>query len=431
MLKTISLVVCLIILTISLPAFGRNTNVLEDSVREGASLCKKGDYSKGIDQILDAAMSMRRNDPKSFSRSRWRVLLDKCYIDWAVFENKACNQSLKPAHYENLENIYKKSAVAASKATRHKIRNYSSTCLNSIRTKTLKLCSASEGHISTLKYIAKYLPAGLNVKKYQKDLDKCIDDRWKEVENIIRQSTSMTSLKSLWLLWKVDRTRKLRYINAVNLFMANSMRLCSVDMDYRTGRNLMEKAIKMYQRDFPVDTEFNSLAAKSLQQCGIFRIRMESEADGITGGVSFKYSISGDLYIVPVGNAIKACGALSIKGIPLNHKRCNIIPGIRKAKHFVCFTGRMNRIRRDKSPAIYLKYDSNFARNLISEVIQKSCPGKSAIIIKENLLEQLFNSRLHFTVRGAGGEEKAIRNSVDAGNGRKITFLTKFRVHMK
>lgn len=431
MFKKINLVIILILLTISLPAFGRNTNVLEDSVQEGASFCKKGDYSKGIDQILDAAISMRRTDPKAFSRSRWRFFLDKCYIDWAVFENKACNKTLKPAHYENLENIYKKSAVAASKATRNKIRNYGSTCLNTIRTKTVKFCSESEEHIATMKYIAKYLPSGLNVKKFQKDLDKCIDDRWKEVENIIKKSTSMASLKSLWLLWKADRTRKLKYINAVNLFMANSMRLCSVDMDYRAGRNLMEKAIKMYRRDFPADSEFNTLAAKNLQQCGIFRIRMESEADGITGGVSFKYTLTGDLFVVPVGNAIRACGAISVKGVASNNKRCNIIPGIRKARHFVCFTGRMNKIRRDKSPAIYLKYDSNFARNLISEVIQKSCPGKSAVIIRENLLEQLFNSRLYFTVRGAGGEEKAIRNSVDAGNGRKITFLTKFRVHMK
>ncbi|MBN2724006.1 MAG: hypothetical protein JXR95_08060 [Deltaproteobacteria bacterium] len=407
-----------------------NIDIVKTTIKQGKDLCKNGQYEKGIDQILDGAMTLLKKYPSHRLNKTWRSHISYCFETWSTAELKACRKSSDLSHYENFLQIQKKSKLTASKSMKNKIFTRSTQCLNSLKVKTVKHCESSTNALIQLKKIKKYITSR-DLKKFNRDFSKCEINRWKKVEKEVLGDISMKSLKKLWILWQASKSLKNRYGIILESFSRRAAQYCTDKMMYNHGRSLLLKTDSMYALDFQKDQKYSTEFSSRLNSCGIFKLRMKSQLEGKSGGINISMTAVSDFIVVPNGNNIKACGKIYFMGNKTPMGKCTIGASTSHEGYMVCMSGKIIRKKGDQKPWFKLVYDSNYARKLITEKIQKSCPGKSAVLFSEKLWENLFSNRFSVFIRAAGGESRSSRMTRDLGNGRSVSFITKWKAQYR
>ena len=93
-----------------------NIDLAKTKLNSGKNECKLGQYEKGINHIIDAAMEIRRSAPKSPLNRKCRVALKKCYNGW--IKAYPCKKDDVFEHFKKLKYIQSKSFMADKRTKR-------------------------------------------------------------------------------------------------------------------------------------------------------------------------------------------------------------------------------------------------------------------------------------------------------------------------
>jgi hypothetical protein len=412
-----------------------NIETLNQNFIEAKLLCKNGEYSKGINKIIDFAMDLRRKYPQNYLNKVWRGSLNSCYRKWVDSENKKCTKTHSIKYYLKINSIGEKSKVFMGKSFANYVKKSKTQCLNSLRKYHLKKCSKNNKSIKTLNSLAK-LVKGKNLKNINKSIKKCLGKKWKLSIKNCKKTLGFKYMKEVYNLRKLlPKTKKYisDYKSCLKFQMEGGRDLCVKDMNYQKGGKILRKSFHLYSK---LKSKKPGIIKKGkiwVKECGLYKLNLTFQIVGKSGGVSINLPGSANLIVTkdPV-KGIKACGPIKFVEKNIFKNRCSTLITIVKSlkkPHFICLKGNLNNKYKD-NPKIELSFDTKTKRPKITEKIQRSCKGKGVTIFKEKIFENFLTpKRLKIKITAIGASTKNFRIPLDLGSGRSFVLIGKWSVH--
>jgi hypothetical protein len=162
----------------------------QEKLNAGIAQCKAGEYAKGVDAIVDAAMDARRADPKHPINVQWRGHLMTCFNQWSDREAKTCEVQKTQEAYQDLFKVVEKAGVLAGKDAARKIERKLETCLGQLVTAHEKVCAAQKASMDLLVSLEARSTRPAEKAKLGKAVKICREGRWKTLVDQCRTTFS-------------------------------------------------------------------------------------------------------------------------------------------------------------------------------------------------------------------------------------------------
>lgn len=423
------------------PSVQADITAAQEKVNLGISQCKNGEYSKGIDTLVDAAMDARRTDPKHPLNRQWRVHMIACFDHWIEKNGANCESKTSRETWDALDIVLQKAKQVGGQDVVRKIENRMRRCVERMIAVHEKNCARDKTVMDFVTALATHpsLPASER-KKVEKLATTCREDRWKTLTEQCRTTFStalFSEVETLYVSFCSPSTvMQEQYRACLMAFVQGSREICRTRMAYREGSQLYAQAYARLKELKPVDEAFLSKAAPWKDECGMMRLTLSVKVNAFTGKVRFDYPAKAEFIVARTEgeNQVRACGAWAF---PLHNTldgNCDVtisVPTNRTAadnvfagKPWVCFTGRIVPSRGQGSiPKLELTFDSSVARLLVLEQVQQTCPGKPALIFQEKIFETLFqNPKFRVLMEYQNKAFARFRIQEDSGKNRQVTY---------
>lgn len=415
---------------------------VQEKVNLGVAQCKGGEYAKGIDTLVDAALDARRTDAGHPINRQWRQHMVSCFDQWLARDGAECESKTSREAWDALDRVLQKARQVGGPDVVRKVEARMSRCIGRIATVHEKNCSRDRAVLEMLGALSSHpsLKAA-DRKKMEKLAATCREKRWLMLAEQCRTTFSSALFSEVDALYASfsSPTAAVReqYRACLMAFVQGSREICRTRMAYREGSQLYAQAYARLKELKPVDEAFLAKAAPWKDECGMMRLKISLKADVFTGKVRVAYPAQADLVVVRADgeNQVRACGAWTFPVHNAVDGDCDVtvsVPpekeaaaeGVFGAKPWVCFTGRVVPARGQGSVAkLELKFDTSVARPLVAERIQWTCPGKPAVVFQEKIFEGLFQNP-KFRVFMDFQDKAAVRFRIqdDGGKNRRVTY---------
>ncbi len=414
---------------------------VQEKVNLGVAQCKGGEYGKGIDTLVDAAMDARRENPKHPINRQWRQHMVACFDQWMEREGAACESRTSREAWDALGLVVQKARQVGGPDVVRKVEARMSRCIGRIAAVHEKSCARDRASLDLVTALAAQCDLkDADRRKMEKLAASCRENRWKMLAEQCRSTFSAALLSEVETMYasfaNPQAAVREQYRSCLMAFVQGSREICRTRMAYREGSQLYALAYAKLKELKPVDEAFLARAASWKDECGLMRIRLSVKVDAFAGKVRFDYPAQAELVVVRTEgeNQVRACGAWSF---PLHNTldgTCDVtvsVPadkgsaeGVFAGKPWICLSGRILPARGQGSVAkLELKFDTSVARPLVAEQIQWTCPGKPAVVFQEKLFEGLFQNP-KFRVLMDFQEKAAVRFRIqdDGGKNRRVTY---------
>ncbi|MBU1243753.1 hypothetical protein KKD52_05515 [Myxococcota bacterium] len=398
----------LVLLTISAPARA-NIVAAQEKLNAGIAQCKAGEYAKGVDVIVDAAMDARRADPKHAINNQWRGHLITCFNQWSDREAGTCATQKTQAAYQDLFKVYEKAGVLAGKDAARKIERKLETCLGQLVTAHEKQCAAQKASLDLLIKLEAQATRPADRAKVSRAVKTCREGRWKTLTEQCRTTFSpafLSEVEVLYPLLPASSTTREQFRGCLMTQVQGARELCRTRMAYREGFSVYNRAFDALKQLKPIDEAFLAKVAPWKDECGMHRLQLKVRVQAFTGKTRFEYPAQADLVVTRSADngQVKACGVMQFPTHNAVDGACDVTVTVPQEKpaqdspfggrHWICLTGKIITGQGKSGIArLRLEFDTTVARPLVSEQIQWTCPGKPAVIFKEKLFETLFSNR--------------------------------------
>ncbi len=407
----------------------------------GITECQNGQYEKGINLIIDAAMDARRDHPNHPFNRQWRPHLLACFNDWARQENNACRQSANPVHLQNLQKIVAKAESLAGRETANRIEKQASTCFSFIVAQQEKNCRTQKSALDLLTTLESGVTDPKNKTRVQNAIRTCRDHRWKILMEECRTTFTpafLEEVENLLPMMGQNPTLREQYRGCLMMQVQGAREMCRNRMAYTEGSLVFGRAFSSLMRIKPPDEAFTSKAAAWKDECGMFKLQLKLKTEAQTGRTKFEYPSLANLVVTRDADTgqVKACGILHLRTHNAVDGQCDVMvtalppetPSgneIFTGRQWFCMKGTIQTHQgRGKKPIqrLQLEFDPSMARPLVQEQIQITCPGKPAIIFKEKMMETLFQNKL-FILRMDVADRTTTRFRIQEDLTRKRRFV--------
>jgi hypothetical protein len=415
--------------------------IIKGTLERGVSECRRGNYSKGIDAIIDGAMDLRREAPKHVLNTQWRSKLRFCINKWTKEDLSNCRKKHTISSYENLLKAEKKSSIIASTATKKTIRGKIKSCFYSLKNHYKKTCKKTKDVVVKINKLKKLVVSN---KKFTKSINgvltKCVSTQWKSALKECSTSSSVATLKRVFILKKIlpaSKKTEVEYKKCIIEQMTGGRDLCR-SMKYGEGKKLLSKSHYLLRKLKIKDLKSIKTGEKWKKECGFYRISFDVIMKAVSGGIPFHLPAKAELIVAASkdGKSITACGEMKFKSPALKYGKCSTLAtasysNSNKKGFLICLKGTLTKKKTDKNAVLNLKLDAGFVRNKIKESVQHICKGKQPIVFNAKLFENLFQkNRLKVKINAHGAEKKMFRIPVDLVGGRKAVFLGSWTLHL-
>ena len=401
----------LLIVLLLTPAAPARANIVaaQEKLNAGIAQCKAGDFAKGVDTLVDAAMDARRADPKHPLNTQWRGHLVTCFNQWSEREAKTCELQKSQAAYADLAKVLEKAGQLAGKDVTKRIEKKLEVCLGQLVTAHEKQCAAQRSSLDLLVGLEAKATRPGDKTRLGKAVRGCRDARWKTLMEQCRTTVSAPFLAELEALvphLPANATVREQWRACLTTQVQGARELCRTRMAYREGATVYDRAFAALRGLKPVDEAFLAKAAAWKDECGLYKLQLKVKVQAFTGKVRFEYPAQADLVVTRGADngQVKACGILHFPTHNAVDGPCDVtvtVPqdkssaeGPFSGRHWICLKGQITTGQGKAGVTrLRLEYDTTTARPLVTEQVQWTCPGKPAVIFKEKLFENLFSNR--------------------------------------
>ncbi len=401
----------LLIALILAPVAPARANIVaaQEKLNAGLAQCRAGDFSKGVDTLVDAAMDARRADPKHPLNTQWRGHLITCFNQWSDREAKTCEDQKSQAAYGDLAKVLEKAGQLAGKDVSKRVEKKLETCLGHLVTAHEKTCAASQPSLDLLVALEAQVTRPADKTRLGKAVKTCRAGRWKTLMEQCRTTVGTTFLSEVEALYAsvgVSPGVREQWRACLMTQVQGARELCRTRMAYREGTGVYDRAFGALRGLKPVDEAFLAKVAPWKAECGLYRLQLQLRIQAFTGKVRFEYPAQAELVVTRGADTgeVKACGGLQFSTHNAVDGPCDVTVTVPRGKPsadspfggrpWICLKGQITTGQGKAAvQRLRLEFDNTTARPLVTEQVQWTCPGKPAVIFQEKLVENLFANR--------------------------------------
>ncbi len=250
--------VLFLLISLSSPARA-NIVAAQEKLNAGIAQCKGGEFSKGVDSIVDAAMDARRDDPKHPINNQWRAHLVTCFNQWSDREAKTCETQKTQASYQDLFKVVEKAGVLAGKDAAKKIEKKLETCLGQLVSAHEKQCAAQKASLDLLVSLEAWTTRPADKAKVGKAVKSCREGRWKTLVDQCRTQFSpvfLAEIETLYPLLPGSSTTREQFRACLMTQVQGAREICRNRMAYKEGAAVYGRAFSALKALKPVDEAF-------------------------------------------------------------------------------------------------------------------------------------------------------------------------------
>jgi len=398
-----------IFFTLNTHAARANIVAAQEKLNAGIAQCKAGEFAKGIDTLVDAAMDARRADPRHPLNTQWRGHLITCFNQWSEREATTCEAQKSQAAYGEMAKVLEKAGQLAGRDVTKRIEKKLEACLGHLVDAHEKTCAAQKPSLDLLTALEAQATRPADKARLGRAVNTCRAGRWKTLMDQCRTNIGtafLSEVEALVPLMGPSPAVREQWRACLMTQVQGARELCRTRMAYREGAGVYDRAYGALRALKPVDEAFLAKVAPWKDECGLYRLQLQFNVQAFTGKVRFEYPTQAELVVTRSADTgeVKACGVLQFPTHNAVDGPCDVTVAVPRGKpsaespfggrHWICLKGQITTGQGKAGiQRLRLEFDNTTARPLVTEQVQWTCPGKPAVVFQEKLVENLFANR--------------------------------------